>query len=347
MKVFDIIAMNKSRQRRAGELNARAGQKLFPVLTRAEMEDWVSEKIAGARSVREISNIENLCLPELDQVLAEMVSRENPTFIRMLGQAVEVEYREGLLPKVTIMSDTANSWRMLPDEGVQLPSGRDVEVIVKIGYYDSASGVDIPKLKVQVRNYLNRIQWDFWSKPGIPMPDLATTNPTIPELVNAQYGKCVMDDSPLLAYGAVTVNPSRYYGSDSWFISTWHTNVDVANVNRTYAVAKLEEIRRAARYEQELLNLQQESRHLQVRVLDLYERYRSRTDCGVGLMAMLNSKRYDYIPVTYSELRAWISSTKKLIAEVEELASTKTTPSQETSSSSLDALAQKWGARRK
>jgi hypothetical protein len=314
-----VITVNKERQAQARQLNLRAGQKLFTVLSREEMFTWVSERIAGAQSIREISNPANLRLQAFDQNLVDTVVRENPESITLLGRQVVVEYREGCQPKVTLKLETGNdtSWRQLPNDGVKLVGGRMIEVNISFGWYDSVSGTDIPKLKEQMRERLNRKLWEAWQKPVVTLPDLASVQVVIPNIITVPYGTCVVEGTPLVAYGVAAVKYSRYYSSDPWFEGKWYQNKTEAEAAHANSVSKLGEIRAEIRNQQELLNVKAQAQAAQIKVGSMYDQHYYNTELSRDLKDRLYNRRYAHLPSSLDELRQWTVETNALFAEVE------------------------------
>jgi len=184
--------------------NKRAGQELFPVLDKQSLTAHLLERLNGARCVSEIADIEQLALPPLDQALVDQVFRDNPDEIFVPGLRVRtrVNYTAGALPTTTVDS---NLWQQIPDEGVKLPGGREVEIFINFDHRTVLHSSDVSQLKAQVREHLNREQWERWSKPSIEAPNLDAADYQFP-VIAAVYGRCVVTGEELTAYGTVILS---------------------------------------------------------------------------------------------------------------------------------------------
>ncbi len=202
-----VIEENRQKQKEARNLNIRAGETVFKVMSRAEWRDWLTDRLEGARKADEIINFEALRLPDLNPELVEKILAENPDTVEVLGRQLLVHYSTGSLPQIVLEGDLVeeNRWMELSDEGVKLPGGRSVSVkiVVDPHYYGGRfSNSDILKLKEEVKNYLNRKIWDSWEKPRIPIPDFSADD-TVPEIEVREYGQCAVTGEPLLVYGTI------------------------------------------------------------------------------------------------------------------------------------------------
>ena len=252
-----VLRANAKRQERARQFNLKTGEKTFKVYSPEEMVERFVEALSGARRMCEVLRPEALALPALDENLAASVLRDNPDVVNLLGNELVVEYADGYghprpNPRVKLSGETmkANGWNCLPDEGVRLPGGRLVEVVVSFGYYNTISDTDIPQLKAKVREHLNREQWDRWTKPEIEIPDPTVEGSEVP-FVTAVYGRCVATGKELTAYG--TMQASRHWFSDSITLKpVWGLDKIEVEKMRAEATQKLEEIRVEARQKREL-----------------------------------------------------------------------------------------------
>jgi hypothetical protein len=321
IEVESVLAVNRERQRQAKVLNVRAGADLFKVFALAELQDFVFERLGGARNIREITNPEAVRLPALDEELVAKVVRENPDMINILGVDLAVEYRVSSytrynpLVNLSVELVASNRWLELPDEGVKLPGGRLVEVLVSIGYYTTISNTDISQLKAKVREHLNQEQWTRWARPTMASMDHASPGAVIPEIATAQYGTCVVTGEPLMAYGAFKANPHRYYSSDPYFKSEWYRLREEADKARAQAVAELEAIRAQVAVQAELDSAKAVADETRGEVSRLYDEHR-RT-----LPVQLGNKLYDrrfFYGSGLEVLKGWVTETKALIAEAEE-----------------------------
>lgn len=316
----EVITANRARQKRARELNVRAGEKIFPVLAQSEMEEWLKPLLSGAVSAATVPNIELLRLPELDQELADKVVHENPESVELLGKTTAVEYQEGREPRIVLRLEKLEDplWRELPDDGIRLPGGRKIQVAIRTAYGcdDIAADSDISRLKEKMRGHLNRKQWDEWrERPGIAIPG-DDDNTAVPEITMVQYGSCTVTGEPLMAFGTLAPKVHRYYSSDPQFEVQWYRLRADAEASFSKAVVKLEEIKAEARANRELAEAKAAAETVKAKISDITSR-KGWYDIDYSLRSKLEDRRYGYLPSTVAELRQWIAETNALIAEVE------------------------------
>ena len=311
-----VVTANKSRQSRARELNVRAGSNMFPVLGQGEIEAWLTERLGNAVSLGSVCDPDMLQMPNLDEELAALVVRENPDEINFLGQAFKVTHRNGYAPSISLEGDAVKEpiWRQLPNEGVLLPSGRAVNVSVKVGYWDSVSESNILQLKQKVREHLNAQQWSAWTKPEIAVPDITAETTVLPNIITSQYGSCVVEGTPLTAYGTLIVNSSRYYQNEPYFKTGWYLNQEEATKLHEASVAKLTEIRKESRERLELESTTKVAESLKTRLESLCVSLES--DNSEAIRA-IRERRYGYLPSSTPELKVWIAQTEAIIAKAE------------------------------
>ncbi|MBD3311013.1 MAG: DEAD/DEAH box helicase [Candidatus Magasanikbacteria bacterium] len=313
------MCSNCRQANRMKELNIRAGEDIFPV---PDMASFYQERLNGARSIQEIEPGTSLRLPTLDEELVKMVMDENPDTIQLLGEELTVEYRapyygQPRAPRVKLTDElvSTNRWLELPDEGVWLPSGRSVELVVSFGHYNELSGTDIPKLKVEMRDYLNRKQWDSWVKPEIEIPDLSADDAVVP-FVTKVYGTCVTTGDELMAYGTIAVNTSRWYASDPLFKAMWYRDLiaaqNAADASAEKLVEKKDELKAARALE--LAKTEAEAARKELQNLKGREDWE---ELEYDLRSRVSDLLYRSLPRSIDELREDIESTKALIAEVE------------------------------
>lgn len=245
MNIDTIVTENRALLHRMRELNMRAGREVFPIPTHEDLQRRFVSGLHGARRVREITNWDALRLPSLDQEVVNNLLAGCPDTIMVLGMSIKVDYEDeygGIrrdprvkLPSVLISN---RAWLNLPDEGVSLPNGRKVAVVFSPRYDDWVGGTDIPALKEKVRESLNRGLWERWNRPELPAPLEA-----IAPIVERQYGRCVVTDVPLIAYGILRQSLS------SWYTHWTRDRAEAEQVHeqscRRFA-EKQEEVRRSA-----------------------------------------------------------------------------------------------------
>jgi len=321
MEAMEIVSRNKSQQVRARELNTRAGEAIFTVMNRDEVERWLKERLAGARRMGEVKSLAAIAFPELEQGMIDLVVGENPDEIIVLGKGIKVEYRDGYAPRVTLDRETitAHGWRELPDAGVKLPGGRLVEVVVSFGYYDTVSGQNIPELKSRCVSKANKSLWDNWpteGRPAIALPDPADPTSVVPEIIECQYGVSVIDGSSLVAFGVVALKGYRYYSSDPYFEGKWFQVREEADATRTKSAAKLEEIRKEAIEQKRMDDVRKTAEAAQESLRSVQSR-EGWYDLDGDLRSRVDSKRYEYLPSGLEDLQTWTQNTNALVAEVE------------------------------
>lgn len=307
-----VIEANKSRQNRARQLNIRAEKQVFPVLDQAALEAWLRERLDGVVSLGSITDPEKLRLPELDEAQVATVVRENPDKINLLDWEFDVVY-EGI-PSIKLLGGD-QMWKELPDAGVRLPSGRDVCVAVPVDWYNCISDTNIPQLKRKVREHLNAQQWDQWQKPELAVPDLGVEGAAIPEISTVQYGTCVVDGTPLNAFGTLVVNSYYYYATDARFKTAWFRNKQEAEQARATAVAKLETIRVTERERRELETVKATAEALQARLDELYRVLQSGDGERTLQQRVYERRYYDCVPSEIAGVRQWNVETERLVSE--------------------------------
>ncbi len=312
-KLSAVFTANAERQEQARQLNIRTGEETFKVYSSDEMFERFATALSGARRIVEVQRPEALALPALDEDKVEKVLSNQPDTISVLGSDTPVEYRSGYTPRVKLEGEMVgeNRWLSLPDEGVRLPGGRLVEVVVSFGYYAEISGSDIPKLKEKVREHLNQKQWDNWSdKPEVSVPDPAVEGSEIP-FITACYGKCVVTGEELNSYGTILW--------DSWysrFSVKWYRDEEEAQKARTDAQQKLAGMREKAMQKRELEVAKVETESLREVLRGLTSRD-GWDDLDSELRREVEGKRYSYLPSSIEELRECKAETEALVAKVE------------------------------
>jgi len=247
-----VLRANAIRQERARSLNTRTGETAFTVFSSDEVNDRFVNALSGARRIAEVINPEALALPALDENLTASVLRDNPDVIQILGSELAVEYRgSGYAPRVKLSEEMvkANSWTRLPDEGVRLPGGKPIEVVVSFGYYATIGSTDIPQLKAKVREHLNQGLWERWIKPAFETPDPKAEGSVVP-FETAVYGQCVVTGDELRAYGTIRFRAGYY--SSSWETAWFRSLVEAQNTADESA-RKFSELQAAAKAERERL----------------------------------------------------------------------------------------------
>lgn len=311
-----VLRSNAARQERARQLNVRTGEETFKVYTPDELFELYRSALGGARRIAEVQAPEALALPELDESKVAEVLREQPDAIELLGVSVGVEYRAPYYGTVRppAVKVEADRWVDLPDSGVFLPNGRQVEVQVSFGGYSTISDTSISELKKKVSDHLNQKQWDSWTdRPEISLPDPEVEGSDV-SIVTVVYGRCVVTGKELLAYGTAVPKSYRYNSTDQYFEGRWFRSRSEAAASA--AVDKLEEIRAKLRREREIESVKAEAEAARRELQDLTNRT-GWSEVPSELRSKVEQRRYSYLPSSLEDLRADEAETKAIIAEVE------------------------------
>lgn len=240
-------------------LNVRAGSKVFHEMSYQNESDFIMEKIGGARRLADISDLNVLRLPAIDQDLKEQVLRDNPEEISILSHDFEVQYNTSSGIPAILIRDTADDgehriWQDLPDSGVYLPGGRQVCVTIFIGKndYTGVRNTDIAELKREVEKKINELAWREAEKPDSQLLDLKNETEGLPEIELAVIGHGPIDHQPLIAYGAYTPNSVRPDGTILNLGIVWFANEDEAREQRQNTIAAINRSRNEERERAEL-----------------------------------------------------------------------------------------------
>lgn len=350
MKNFEmiqtVIAANRAIQMEARKWNTRAGETVFSVMTNEEWKVWLGNRLNGAISCATVYNLESLRLPALDSELVNLTREMNPDSITLFGRQLSVEYREPYCgtprpPQITLGDEfiSNNRWNELPDEGVKLPGGRALNIILKppSSWSVLAEGSNIPALKQAMKNRLNEEQWVRFDRPVITVPTTIDDATVLPEIATAFYGKCAVTGEDLHAFGTVTAY--RYWSSDpitwkpEWFRSRFEAEDAFSK-----AQAELEKAKAEARNRLELETVQKAARVLREKAIGLYGTIPYDPS---GVRAKLYSYAYlQGIPLSsVEEVRAWINEAESVILIAEADASAIKQKQEEAEAQRLSELA--------
>ncbi len=323
-----VIAANRAIQMEARKWNHRAGEQVFPVMTSDEWKVWLGNRLNGAISCATVSNLASLRLPALDVELVNLTREMNPDSIMLFGRQLSVEYREPYygtprLPQVTLGDEfiSGNRWNELPNDGVKLPGGRTISVVLKssASWSALAEGSDIPALKQTMKSRLNEEQWTRFDRPVITVPTTIDDTTTLPEIVTTVYGKCAVTGDILEAFGTLTA--SRYWSSDpiTWKPEWFRVRVE-AEAAFSKAQAELEKAKVEAREKREREAVRSEAEAVKARAKDLYGTYCSYSSeprIEGDLRDRLYELYYSWIPDMNEVCREWTTKAKAIIAEVD------------------------------
>lgn len=300
-----ILSANRAQQRRAAELNNRAGKIIFRIFTREELVSAITAVLNGARCAAEINDPAVLALPPLNEEKVRAVLTLCSDTITVCGREAAVEYRAPyygtpLPPRVKIdfRGEHARDWLAIPDEGIYLPDGREVSLYSALdgyGYYINAPS---SQFSVKVRECLNEGLWSSWKKPELPQP-----TESIAPLVEAEYGRCVVTNEPLIAYGTVD--------HDSWcglWKSYWSRDRDEADKMHAQACVKFLEIEEKATRDA-----------LKKRIGQLYNAYYHNRELAEDLRSRMCNTYYGYSggATTVTEMEALIAEVEAAMAAIE------------------------------
>jgi len=329
MDFQNVLDDNKRQIARARQLNVRAGQTVFPVMSEAEFVEWIITQSAGATSIAKISDPETLRLPSLNEELVTLVMDENPDQIEVFGTSVAVEYRAPYygtmyaphisLPESLVVN---NGWLNLPDDAIRLPGGRLVDVSFSIrisGSWssDTFSGIDLVDLKEQVKNHLNENQWNMWTtKPTIVLPDITNDNAVIPEIIADDYGRCVVTNRYLFGYGTIRSTTSSWNSSVTWN-AYWTRDWKEVEQIRAEAVIELEKAKVNVKLERDRQAIQQRAETARQEFRECYSNfYYSDALSGTELQRRFYDRYYTSFPSDLAGLKRYAKETKDIMTEV-------------------------------
>lgn len=302
-----ILSANRAQQRRAAELNTRAGKILFRIFTREELVSAITVALGGARCIAEIGDPAALALPPLDEARVRAALALCPDTITVCGREVAVEYRApyyGTLypPRVNIdfRGEYSKDWLQIPDDGIFLPDGREVSMYSAVdgyGYYIEALS---SQFRAKVRENLSKGLWDNWKKPEIGVP---SADADFPQIEVREYGRCAVTSEALVAYGTI-----RY---DSWsgWVTNWFRDRSEAESAHSAGVAKWLETREKAVRDA-----------LKKRVGELYSAHSYNRELLQEMRTRMYNTYYGYSggATTVAEIEAFIAEVEVAVATIEE-----------------------------
>ncbi len=321
LEVQAVCEENRLLLKRARDLNYRAGENVFSVLSQREISVWLEKRLNGARNIWEIDSAETLRFPALDEELIQLVISENPDTTRVLDAEFPVEYRGQYLPRVTLRKESgADRWQELPDEGVKLTGGRAVEVVLSFDYYTTLVDSNIPKLKEKVKNHLNQKQWESWKeRPAISAPNLEIDGAVLPEITEIVYGQCVITGESLKAFGVLQAHRGYYSSDPVRWEGLWLRTREEAESYQAKAQAEFEKelVKTREKREQEAVRKDAEAAKEQLRVIQSCNDWNVSAEYGLRSRVYERANAY-YLPSTVSELKQWTVETLALVAEAKQ-----------------------------
>lgn len=328
----EVVTHNYNLQSEMYKWNHRAGEKVFVTIREGwrDFQASLLQHLNGATSPETVANPAALRLPPLDQEKIELVKMLNPPAIPVLGTDRVVKYynkdqQGSYMPaEVTLegpdMEAPTFAWLQLPDEGVKLPSGRNLRVRIDVAGSQIAVGTEIPKLKADAIEHLNNRQWfDFYyhssaeAAPTIVVLNPADQEATVSEVIMFQYGTCVVTGSPLCAYGTIQINP--HYRLDDerdgeLFTTLWTQSKAEAEKSNAQVKAKLAEVK-----------LKREREEARIPAQAIQQEIREFVDqipAGVGLGDLRNSivsLTHDSLFGNAEELIEWTAKARRKLEQ--------------------------------
>lgn len=154
--LMEVIETNLRTQKQARDLNVRAGERIFPIMSRLEKKAWLMGKLQGARSVAEIKDLDSLFLPALDIAIIEKIMAENPDTVEVEGETLGIKYEQdwnnNFICSIEISEEFVRQVRI---EKLYLPGGRNVRLLC--GSYSADS---IPELVEKLEKYRIKKSWE-------------------------------------------------------------------------------------------------------------------------------------------------------------------------------------------
>lgn len=154
--LMEVIETNLRTQKQARDLNVRAGEKIFPIMSRSEKKAWLVEKLQGARSVAEIKDLDSLFLPALDIAIIEKIMAENPDIVEVEGETLGIKYEQDWNNKFVCSVEISEEFlRRVRIDKIYLPGGRSVRI--DCGSYSADS---ISELVEKLEKYRIEKSWE-------------------------------------------------------------------------------------------------------------------------------------------------------------------------------------------
>lgn len=308
-----VLASNSGILKQMGQLNVRAGKCIFHIPDASELMMWLKERLAGAARVADIANLEAIRLSPPDIATVGEIMRENPDSIAVFGKDHNVLYRPGYPPTIILDCElvAANRWNELPDEGILLPGGR--RVCVSLGVLSSD---DIPLLKTQMREYLNRRQWEAFRTKSLVSADFFATAEKAPEITEVVYGTCVVTGVPLVTYGVVEPVQDYWSGTiaarTSWFLSR-----ETAEAAWKKAEAALATILKAKKENEALRAAQDAAETARGTLQSILARLYAAGIVNEDIASEVYRRTYDRRPTELAALEVWTQDANGLIVRAE------------------------------
>lgn len=330
--LYEVIAKNQEIQSRARELNDRAGEQVFSVLTREELKAYLVERLDGARSQADVKHPERLLLPELDQELVDLVLLTNPDEIELAGRTFEVAYNTSYFDSYPIISMDLGTARAclchMPDQ-VRLPGGRIVKVVIRYGWAQRFESTDLSELKDKLKVQINEMQWEqFQPRPPIYPIDAVSEDTVLPDMIVVKYGECVSTGDDLIAYGTISASESDWSSAKrlepKWFFCKKEAeNAHIA------ALALLEEKQEELRAEQEAKERHKENLKVSETLDEEFKklfRHPLWKQIPKELRRDASEHQQCLRPIDRLGLKVWIMQTRRFIREInDELSNVRST----------------------
>lgn len=290
---------------------------MFKVWEREELAEFLRERLAGARSLKDVQDPQALALPPLDENQVRLVAENYPNEIELLGRTWLVRYRPGQAPQVVLPADIAVSLKFLqlPAGGVRLAGGELIEISIEMENGVTVTGFDQVGLKAQVAAVLCERLWQHWKLARrtfvsgvLDVLDDANSPAILPEIDVEDYGACPVTGETLTAYG--TVSDAIGHAGRINLLYSWHRSYYAAEQAHAQAVAKLEGLQALAKEDAERAKIEVEAREVQELMAELLEKYSNDLPEKLRrqLQAMSSESLSHWRGFPVIEAQAWLSA---------------------------------------
>jgi len=165
MNFQEVVEWNKNIQRRSCELNQRADENIFPVMTKERFCSWLQIKTNEAKRIKDIQNLNDLMLPDLDSKKVEKILSDNPDKVNLYGKKFKINYYDFCMPIVLISFEYLQAcsletqlplWQNNNQEEFLLPRGKRFKLrLQRRGVYTNIEVDNRADLKDEIQNKLN------------------------------------------------------------------------------------------------------------------------------------------------------------------------------------------------
>jgi len=128
MNLSSIIVYNQQIQLNARKFNIQAGEDIFPIMSKSQWKEHLTNLLNGARNLSEIIDLSILQIPQLDSELIEIIKEFNPDFITVDNNILHIEYGKEDDKYYCRTNVDENFARNTILDNIVLPGGRIVEI---------------------------------------------------------------------------------------------------------------------------------------------------------------------------------------------------------------------------